>query len=63
MLKEEFRRAFFSWAFVLALVITSVCFAIGLKEYGGQLHPCGLKIEIFSLLIGMRLMHSFMQQA
>src|SRR5450756_1890784 len=30
---------------------------------GGQLHPCGLKIGIFSLLIGMRLMHSFMQQA
>lgn len=34
MLKEEFRRAFFSWAFVLALAITSVCFAVGLKEYG-----------------------------
>jgi len=34
MLKEEFRRAFLSWAFVLALVITSVCFAVGLKEYG-----------------------------
>jgi len=39
MLKEEFRRAFFSWAFVLALVITSVCFAIGLKEYGPPVSP------------------------
>src|SRR5450830_1088953 len=39
MLKEEFRRAFFSWAFVLALVITSVCFAIGLKDYGGPVAP------------------------
>src|SRR5450759_5778966 len=39
MLKEEFRRAFFSWAFVLALVITSVCFAIGLKEYGPPISP------------------------
>lgn len=34
MLKEEFRRAFLSWAFVLALAITSVCFAVGLREYG-----------------------------
>ena len=39
MLKEEFRRAFLSWAFVLALVITSVCFAIGLKEYGPPISP------------------------
>lgn len=39
MLKEEFRRAFFSWVFVLALVITSVCFAIGLKEYGPPISP------------------------
>lgn len=39
MLKEEFRRAFFSWGFVLALVITSVCFAIGLKEYGPPVSP------------------------
>jgi hypothetical protein len=39
MLKEEFRRAFFSWTFVLALVITSVCFAIGLKEYGPPVSP------------------------
>lgn len=39
MLKEEFRRAFFSWAFVLALVITSVCFVIGLKDYGGPATP------------------------
>jgi len=39
MLKEEFRRAFLSWAFVLALVITSVCFAIGLKEYGPPVSP------------------------
>ena len=39
MLREEFRRAFFSWAFVLALVITGVCFAIGLKEYGPPVSP------------------------
>jgi hypothetical protein len=39
MLKEEFRRAFFSWAFVLALVITSVCFAIGLRDYGPPVSP------------------------
>jgi ABC-type transport system involved in multi-copper enzyme maturation permease subunit len=39
MLKEEFRRAFFSWAFLLAIVITSVCFAIGLKEYGPPVSP------------------------
>ena len=39
MLKEEFRRAFLSWAFVLALVITSVCFAIGLKDYGPPVSP------------------------
>jgi hypothetical protein len=39
MLKEEFRRAFFSWAFVLALVITSVCCAIGLKDYGPPVSP------------------------
>jgi len=39
MLKEEFRRAFLSWAFVLALVITSICFAIGLRDYGPPVSP------------------------
>lgn len=39
MLKEEFRRALLSWAFVLALAITSVCFAIGLRDYGPPVSP------------------------
>jgi hypothetical protein len=39
MLKEEFRRAFFSWAFLLAIVITIIFFAIGIKEYGPPITP------------------------
>lgn len=34
MLKEEFRRVFFSWSFLLAIAITFAAAVIGLLEYG-----------------------------
>jgi hypothetical protein len=39
MLKEEFRRAFFSWSFLLAIAITVASFVIGVKSYGGPVYP------------------------
>ncbi len=39
MLKEEFRRAFFSWLFLLAIAITIILFAIGIISYGGPVDP------------------------
>ena len=39
MLKEEFRRAFFSWSFLLAIAITFAAAIFGLLEYGPPVSP------------------------
>ncbi len=39
MLKEEFRRAFFSWSFLLAIAITFAAAIVGLLEYGPPVSP------------------------
>jgi len=39
MLKEECRRAFFSWSFLLAIAITFVAAIVGLLEYGPPVDP------------------------
>jgi len=39
LLKEEFRRAFFSWKFLLAIALTLIADIFGLLEYGPPVSP------------------------